>query len=65
MPKKPKKPSLDDLIEQAYCRLNRIESIQVNIMDIPKIYADCTEAVKAGTDLDEAMKVAVAKYRLN
>lgn len=61
---------LDDAISKAYYRNG--QGVQVNIMDIGKIYdagkkayeaADTVEAADAA--LEEAMKAAIAKYRQN
>ncbi len=61
---------LDDAISKAYYRNGN--GVQVNIMDIGKIYdagkkayeaADTVEAADAA--LEEAMKAAIAKFRQN
>lgn len=54
---------LDKAIEQEYYR--QASGVQINIMSIGKIYADCRAAVAAGKALESAMAEAVAKYRLN
>ena len=69
-PAKLKGKKLDDAISKAYYRNGN--NVQVNMMDIGKIYdagkkayeaADTVEAADAA--LDEAMKAAIAKYRQN
>lgn len=54
---------LDKAIEQEYYR--QASGVQINIMSIGKIYADCRAAIAAGETLESAMAKAVAKYRLN
>ncbi len=54
---------LDKEIERLYyLHGNRVE---INIMSISKIYAECRAASVAGGSLEEAMLAAIAKYRLN
>ena len=54
---------LDKEVEQAFYRHG--SNIQFNVMDLSKVSGDTKTAVLAGGDIDEAMKVAVAKYRQN
>jgi hypothetical protein len=54
---------LDNEIERAYYRQG--SGVQINIMNISKIFADCRAAVIDGGDLDEAIGTAIAKYRKN
>lgn len=39
--------------------------VQVDIMDIPRIFADCRRVYESGGDLDLAVREAIAKYRKN
>jgi len=54
---------LDDEIAALYKKHG--DGVQINMMDIMKIYKDCRDAAAAGTSLEEAMIAAIAKYRLN
>ena len=56
------KKQLDKMVEQAYYKQGR--GVQINIMDIGKLFKDVSEAYLAGQDLDEAVK-AIKKYRQN
>ena len=51
---------LDKEIEQAYYRL--AQGKQINIMDIPKVFADCRKAMISGAVLDQAMRAAILMY---
>lgn len=53
----------DQLIEQTYYRLG--QGVQINIMDIGKVFAMGRAALKAGQDLDEAIKLAISHLRQN
>ena len=57
------KKQLDKMVEQAYYKQGR--GVQINIMDIGKLFKDVSEAYLAGQDLDEAVKEAIKKYRQN
>jgi len=41
------------------------DRVQVNIMDLGKISNAAKSAYEAGEDMEAALKVAIAKYRLN
>ncbi len=56
------KKQLEKLIEQSYYRHG--SGVQINIIDISKIYKDVTAAYNAGRSVDEGMIDAIAKYRL-
>jgi hypothetical protein len=58
-----KKLKTDSAIEQAWYRL--ASGIQVNMMDIPKIFKECREAMQSGQSVEDVVKAAIAKYRLN
>lgn len=51
---------LEKDIAVAYCRLSQGKNI--NIMLIPKLYAEVRAAVTGGTPLDEAVMAAITKY---
>ena len=56
--------ALDKAIEQVYYRFGN--GVQINIMDISKIYDDCRPAARQGIEaLEAAMQTAIAKYRTN
>ncbi len=52
--------ALDAQIEQEYYRQG--QGVQVNIMDISRIYADCRSAVGRGESLADGMRQALDKY---
>lgn len=51
---------LDILIEQEYYKQG--QNVQINIMDISRIYADCRSAIGRGESLPDAMRSALDKY---
>lgn len=59
---KKKADKQDDLIAEAWYRL--AFGVQVDIMDIPKIFRDVKLELAAGTQLDEAIKQAIQKYEV-
>lgn len=52
--------SLDAAIEREYYR--QAQGVQVNIMDIGRIYADCRRDVALSMTLESAMRAALDKY---
>ena len=54
---------LDKKIERFYYQHGN--GIQIDIMSISKVFADCQKAHLSGQDLEQAVIEAVAKYRLN
>ncbi len=64
MTKRQKKNAADNLIQQLYSKY--FNCIQINMMDIPKVWKDI-EAVStlSGDELDQKMQALVAKWRLN
>ena len=52
--------ALDRAIEEAYYRL--ASGQQINIMDIPKVFAESRHAVEAGAVVDQAVRAAVLMY---
>jgi predicted DNA-binding ArsR family transcriptional regulator len=62
-PKKLKGKALDKEIEKIYYKVG--DRVQINIMDIGKIFAAGRAAYEAGTDMEAAIKAAVEKYRKN
>ena len=59
MAKKTSNP-IDKAIEQAY--YVAAQNRQINIMDIPKVFADCRLAISTGEPVESAVKAAVEKY---
>ncbi len=58
--------ALDARIQRAYGLA--CSGIQINLLDIPKVYAEGRKAIEAGADdaaLQEAIKAFVAKIRQN
>jgi hypothetical protein len=60
---KRKQNELDSQIEKEYYAQG--SGVQINIMDITRIFSDCRAAVGAGTSLKDAVAAAIAKYRQN
>lgn len=60
MARKSKKDPVDVQIEQEYYK--QAQGLQINIMDIPKLWKDCKAAIQGGTDLATAMQAAIKKY---
>lgn len=54
---------LDRDIEVAYYRL--AQDVEVNVMDIPKIFRDVKLEVSAGATLDAAVELVIRRYRVN
>ena len=55
---------LDKNIEQEYYKQGH--GVQINIMDITKVFRDCREDVtQNGLSLEMAVSNAIAKYRMN
>jgi len=63
MAKKLSASKIDDLIDQAYRLYGN--NVQVNMMDIPKIFRAGREAIAKGENLQDAVKAAIALYRKN
>lgn len=61
--KKAQEKALDREIEAAYYR--HAQGVQVNMLDIPKIFRDAKLELAAGKPLDEAMIEIVKRYRVN
>jgi hypothetical protein len=59
MDKKAKK-QMDKEIETAYYRL--AQGQQINIMDIPKVFAESRRAILNGATVDQAVRAAVLMY---
>ncbi len=57
-----KKNKLDTEIEQSY--YVQAKGKQISIMDIPKVFKECREAVAIGKTVDQAVNAAVEKYCL-
>ena len=55
--------ALDKQIEQAYYKLGN--EVQINMMDILKLYSESRASVAAGNSVEQAVGDAIAKYRLN
>jgi len=51
---------LDVAITESYYR--NAKGTSINIMNIPKLYAEVRAAVAAGRDLDQAMIETIARY---
>lgn len=60
---KKKKNDVDSLIEKAWNQ--HAHGIQVNVMDISKIFSECRTAMASGTTVEDAVKAAIAKWRQN
>lgn len=54
------KDTLDKEIEQAYYRLSA--GLMINIMDIPKVFAECRKAIEGGAVVDQAVRAAILMY---
>lgn len=54
---------LDAAIERIY--YSRCSGVQINIMDIPKVFAAGHAAAAAGADIEAAIVARVAELRLN
>jgi hypothetical protein len=54
---------LDKKIGEAWHRL--ASGVQVSVMDIPRIFRDVRLEVSAGTELDAAVRLAIARYQVN
>ena len=39
--------------------------VQINMMDIQNVFKDCRAAFAAGKDLEQAVKDAIEKYKVN
>lgn len=63
MRKKKKSDPVDDAINTAWNQ--RASGVQVNIMDITKIFAECRAAMASGTKVEDAVDACIAKYRQN
>ncbi len=63
MRKKKQLKQLDSEISQRWTKL--AHGIQVNMMDIPRIYQYCREKTLQGYDLDTSVNDMIEKYRMN
>lgn len=63
MKKTKSEKQLDKDIERAWYRL--ASGVQVNIMNIGKVFADARAAMLTGATLDDAVTAAREKYREN
>lgn len=54
---------IDNLIEAEYYK--QASGVQVSVMDIGKIFAECRADLLAGKTMENAVKSAIAKYRKN
>lgn len=55
--------ALDKSIETAYYRL--ASGLQINIMDIPKVFNESRRAIDNGAALDQAVRATVLMYCAN
>lgn len=55
-----RKNALDQAIEQEYYK--QAKGVQIDIMDIGKVFTDVRKAVTAGLTLESAMTEAIDKY---
>ena len=55
--------ALDKLIEKIYCQV--ANGVQVNVMDIPKIFSESRSRILSGLTPEAAVTSVVFKYRLN
>ena len=55
--------AMDKLIEQTYYAV--ANGVQVNVMDIRKIFAESRALILSGSTPEAAVTSVVAKYRLN
>lgn len=55
--------ALKKIVEQAYYRHGH--GVQVNVMDIGKIFAEGVAAIKAGLDIDQEIQKIISKYKMN
>ncbi len=58
-----KEKEIDALIERTYYRHG--SGVQINILDIPKVFRMGREALASGRNLDDAIKEAIAQLRVN
>ncbi len=61
--KKPSQKQLEKAVEQAWYKL--ASGVQVNIMDLGKIFDRGVAALKEGKDLDTEIKACIEEYRRN
>lgn len=54
---------IDKQIEKAWYSL--ASGVQVNIMDIPRIFREVRAAVEGGANLEAAVTIVVAQFRRN
>ena len=57
---KTKAPQIDKEIEVAYYRI--ASGQMIDIMDIPKVFAESRRAISAGAAVDQAVRAAVLMY---
>lgn len=60
-PNKDKK--IEKAIEAAWYRL--AQGVEIDVMNIPKVFAEAKVALKGGQDLDTIIVNLIAKYRAN
>jgi hypothetical protein len=53
----------DKLIEQMYYKL--ADGVQINIMDIPKVFQAGRQALKDNQDLEQAIRAVISVLRTN
>jgi hypothetical protein len=53
----------DDAFNTAWSK--QASGVQVNIMDMSKIFNECRASVAAGVSLEDAVNVCIVKYRKN
>lgn len=58
-----KKLNVDKQIEAAWYKL--ASGIQINMMDIPKIFKECRASIEKGETVEAVITAAIAKYRMN
>ena len=63
MRKTTRKPDMDKLIERAWYA--HASGVQINIMDIPMLFAEARKLISDGLPVDDAIKSLIPKYRLN
>lgn len=63
MAKKLTKKQVDNLINKVYTK--NCCNIQINMMDIPKIFAEGRKAIEEGRDLDQAIVAFVETIRVD
>jgi len=52
--------AMDKAIEQAYYKI--ASGLQINMMDIPKVFNESRRAIDAGATVDQAVRASVLMY---